>query len=79
MRSLHSGVGAAVPLTAAQAYSKGVTSCRGASLTDPFEPSTEHAAIREGVATRLYQAAPISTNLILSFQAERALGLPKSY
>jgi alkylation response protein AidB-like acyl-CoA dehydrogenase len=29
--------------------------------------------------TRLYQVAPISTNLILSFQAERALGLPKSY
>jgi len=23
--------------------------------------------------------APISTNLILSFQTERALGLPKSY
>src|SRR5208337_2290244 len=35
VRSLHSGVGAAVPLTAAHAYSKGVTSCRGASLTDP--------------------------------------------
>ncbi|MGE0006442.1 MAG: acyl-CoA dehydrogenase family protein [Parvibaculaceae bacterium] len=29
--------------------------------------------------TRLYQVAPISTNLILSFLAERALGLPKSY
>jgi alkylation response protein AidB-like acyl-CoA dehydrogenase len=29
--------------------------------------------------TRLYQVAPISTNLILSFLAEHALGLPKSY
>jgi alkylation response protein AidB-like acyl-CoA dehydrogenase len=29
--------------------------------------------------TRLYQVAPISTNLILSFIAERALGLPRSY
>ena len=28
---------------------------------------------------RLYQVAPISTNLILCFLAERALGLPKSY
>ena len=29
--------------------------------------------------TRLYQIAPISTNLILCFIAERVLGLPKSY
>ncbi len=29
--------------------------------------------------TRLYQTAPISTNLILTFLAERALGLPRSY
>lgn len=29
--------------------------------------------------TRLYQVAPISTNLILSFIAEKALGLPRSY
>jgi acyl-CoA dehydrogenase len=29
--------------------------------------------------TRLYQIAPISTNLILCFLAERVLGLPKSY
>jgi alkylation response protein AidB-like acyl-CoA dehydrogenase len=29
--------------------------------------------------TRLYQVAPISTNLILCFLAERALGMPKSY
>ncbi len=29
--------------------------------------------------TRLYQTAPISTNLILSFIAEHVLGLPRSY
>jgi alkylation response protein AidB-like acyl-CoA dehydrogenase len=29
--------------------------------------------------TRLYQTAPISTNLILSFLAEHELGLPRSY
>ncbi len=29
--------------------------------------------------TRLYQVAPISTNLILSYLAEHVLGLPRSY
>src|SRR4029077_15531706 len=29
--------------------------------------------------TRLYQTAPISTNLILSYLAEHILGLPRSY
>ena len=29
--------------------------------------------------TRLYQVAPISTNLILSYVAEHVLGLPRSY
>jgi len=29
--------------------------------------------------TKLYQVAPISTNLILSFVAEKVLGLPRSY
>jgi acyl-CoA dehydrogenase len=29
--------------------------------------------------TRLYQVAPISTNLILSYVATHTLGLPKSY
>ena len=29
--------------------------------------------------TRLYQVAPVSTNLILSFVAEKVLGLPRSY
>jgi acyl-CoA dehydrogenase len=29
--------------------------------------------------TRLYQVAPISTNLILAYLAEHTLGLPRSY
>ena len=29
--------------------------------------------------TRLYQVAPISTNLILSYLAEHVLGMPRSY
>ena len=29
--------------------------------------------------TRLYQVAPISTNMILSYLAEHVLGLPRSY
>ena len=29
--------------------------------------------------TRLYQVAPISTNLILSYLAEHELGLPRSF
>ena len=28
---------------------------------------------------RLYQVAPVSTNLILSFIAEHVLGMPRSY
>ena len=30
-------------------------------------------------STRLYQVAPISTNLILSYVAEHVLGLPRSF
>ena len=29
--------------------------------------------------TRLYQVAPVSTNLILTYIAEKVLGLPRSY
>jgi len=29
--------------------------------------------------TRLYQVAPVSTNLILAYIAEHVLGLPRSY
>jgi acyl-CoA dehydrogenase len=44
-----------------------------------FGFAEEYDIERKFRETRLYQVAPISTNLILSFLAERALGLPKSY
>ena len=44
-----------------------------------FGFAEEYDVERKFRETRLYQVAPISTNLILSFLAERALGLPKSY
>jgi alkylation response protein AidB-like acyl-CoA dehydrogenase len=39
----------------------------------------EYDVERKFRETRLYQVAPISTNLILSYLAEHALGLPRSY
>ncbi|WP_174733331.1 acyl-CoA dehydrogenase family protein [Mesobacillus harenae] len=39
----------------------------------------EYDVERKFKETRLYQVAPISTNLILSFVAEHVLGLPRSY
>ena len=44
-----------------------------------FGFAEEYDIERKFRETRLYQVAPISTNLILCFLAERALGLPKSY
>jgi hypothetical protein len=35
--------------------------------------------LERGVGGRLYQVAPISTNLILSYIAEHVLGMPRSY
>ena len=44
-----------------------------------FGFAEEYDVERKWRETRLYQTAPISTNLILTFLAERALGLPRSY
>lgn len=44
-----------------------------------FGFAEEYDVERKFKETRLYQVAPISTNLILSFVAEHVLGLPKSY
>ena len=44
-----------------------------------FGFAEEYDIERKFRETRLYQVAPISTNLILCYLAERALGLPKSY
>ena len=41
--------------------------------------AAEYDVERKFRETRLYQVAPISTNLILSFVATRELGLPKSF
>jgi alkylation response protein AidB-like acyl-CoA dehydrogenase len=39
----------------------------------------EYDVERKFRETRLYQVAPISTNLVLSYIAEHVLGLPRSY
>jgi acyl-CoA dehydrogenase len=44
-----------------------------------FGFAAEYDIERKFRETRLYQVAPISTNLILSFIAEHVLGLPRSY
>ncbi len=44
-----------------------------------FGFAEEYGVERKFRETRLYQVAPISTNLVLSFIAEHVLGLPRSY
>jgi len=44
-----------------------------------FGFAEEYDIERKFRETRLYQVAPVSTNLILSFLAEHELGLPRSY
>ncbi len=44
-----------------------------------FGFAAEYDIERKFRETRLYQVAPISTNLILSYIAERELGMPRSY
>ena len=44
-----------------------------------FGFADEYDVERKFRETRLYQVAPISTNLILSYVAEHVLGLPRSF
>jgi len=44
-----------------------------------FGFASEYDVERKFRETRLYQVAPISTNLVLSYVAEHILGLPRSY
>jgi len=44
-----------------------------------FGFAAEYDVERKFRETRLYQVAPISTNLILAYIAEHVLGLPRSY
>ena len=48
-------------------------------LPDEDRFAAEYDVERKFRETRLYQTAPISTNLILSYIAEHVLGLPRSY
>ena len=44
-----------------------------------FGFAEEYDIERKFRETRLYQVAPISTNLVLSYVAEHVLGMPRSY
>ena len=44
-----------------------------------FGFAEEYDVERKYREARLYQVAPISTNMILSYIAEKILGMPKSY
>jgi alkylation response protein AidB-like acyl-CoA dehydrogenase len=44
-----------------------------------FGFATEYDVERKFRETRLYQVAPVTTNMILSFLAQNVLGLPRSY
>jgi acyl-CoA dehydrogenase len=44
-----------------------------------FGFAEEYDVERKFRETRLYQVAPISTNLVLSYIAEHVLGMPRSY
>ncbi len=44
-----------------------------------FGFAAEYDVERKFRETRLYQVAPISTNLVLSYIAEHVLGMPRSY
>jgi acyl-CoA dehydrogenase len=44
-----------------------------------FGFAVEYDVERKFRETRLYQVAPVSTNLILSYLAEHVLGLPRSF
>jgi acyl-CoA dehydrogenase len=44
-----------------------------------FGFATEYDVERKWRETRLFQVAPISTNMILAYLAEHVLGMPRSY
>jgi len=44
-----------------------------------FGFATEYDIERKFRETRLYQVAPVSTNMILAYVAEHVLGLPRSF
>jgi len=44
-----------------------------------FSQAVEFDVGRVWAETRIFQIAPVSTNLVLAFIAHKVLGLPKSY
>jgi alkylation response protein AidB-like acyl-CoA dehydrogenase len=64
------------------AASLGVPSARTRASSFPllgYGLAADYDIERKFRETRLYQIAPISTNLILSYVAEHMLGLPRSF
>ena len=57
----------------------GVVPYRWRQFHGGFGFAAEYDVERKFRETRLYQVAPISTNLILSYVAEHILGLPRSF
>ena len=53
--------------------------CRACRTHGGFGFAEEYDVERKFREARLYQVAPISTNLILAYLGEHVLGLPRSY
>ncbi len=64
-------------MLAADASSEAANAC--IQTHGGFGFAEEYDVERKFRETRLYQVAPISANLILSYLAEHVLGLPRSY
>jgi alkylation response protein AidB-like acyl-CoA dehydrogenase len=64
-------------MLAADASSKAADACL--QTHGGFGFAEEYDIERKFRETRLYQVAPISTNLILSYLSEHVLGMPRSY
>ena len=67
----------AIKLLAADASWEAANACL--QTHGGFGFAAEYDVERKFRETRLYQVAPISTNLIFSYVAEHLLGLPRSF
>ena len=77
-RALAAGADANIAkLLASEAAWKAADTC--VQTHGGFGFAEEYDVERKFRETRLYQVAPISTNLILSYVAEHVLGMPRSY
>jgi alkylation response protein AidB-like acyl-CoA dehydrogenase len=62
-----------------QMYIMGALVRHGSDAQGGYGFASEYDVERKFRETRLYQVAPISTNLILSYLAQHVLGLPRSF